>query len=74
MPKAIHDRGLLRPVDIARLQRVFDEVCRRRDVLPESAEAREIALTLLALYEGGMTNEEMLLCALAFPRPEQRSA
>lgn len=74
MPKAIHDRGLLRPVEISKLQRVFDEVCRSREVLPESAQAREIALTLLALYEGGMTDEEMLLSATAFPRPEQRSA
>lgn len=74
MPKAIHDRGLLRPVDISKLQRVFDEVCRSREVLPESAQAREIALTLLALYEGGMTDEEMLLSATAFRRPEQRSA
>jgi hypothetical protein len=74
MPKAIHDRGLLRPVDIARLQHVFDEVCRRREILPETQEAREVALTLLALYEGGMTDEDMLLSATAFPRPEQRSA
>jgi hypothetical protein len=74
MPKAIHDRGLLRPVDISKLQRVFDAVCRRRNVPPETPEAREIALTLLALYEGGMTDEAMLLAATAFPRPEQRSA
>ena len=74
MPKAIYDRGLMRPVDIARLQRVFDEVCRRREVLPETEEAREIALTLMALYEGGMTDEDMLISATAFPRPEQRSA
>ena len=74
MPKPIHDRGLHRPADIALLQRVFDEVCRRREVLPETPEAREIALTLLALYEGGMTDEAILLSATAFPRPEQRSA
>ena len=74
MPKAIHDRGLLRPIDIERLQRVFDEVCRRREVPPQTQEAREIALTLLALYEGGMTDEDALLSATAFPRPEQRSA
>ena len=74
MPKAIHDRGLLRPVDIARLQHVFDEVCRRREILPETQEAREVALTLLALYEGGMTDEAMLVSALAFRRPEQNSA
>jgi hypothetical protein len=74
MPKAIHDRGLLRPADISKLQRVFDEACRSREVSPETAEAREIALTLLALHEGGMTDEEMLLSATAFPRPERRSA
>lgn len=74
MPKPIHDRGLLRPVDVSRLQQVFDEVCRRRDIVPETEEAREVALTLLALYEGGMTDEDMLLAALAFRRPEQHSA
>ena len=49
MPKPIHDRGLLRPVDVSRLQSVFDEVCSRRNIVPETEEAREVALTLLAL-------------------------
>jgi hypothetical protein len=74
MPKQIHNRGLLRPADMQRLQRVFDEVCRRREVLPEIPDAREIALTLLALYEGGMTGEDMLVSAMAFSPPETKSA
>jgi hypothetical protein len=57
-----------------RLQRVFDEVCRRREVLPETPDAREIALTLLALYEGGMTGEDMLVSAMAVSPPETKSA
>ena len=33
MPKSVYDRGLLKPADIARLQRVFDEACKRREAL-----------------------------------------
>ena len=74
MPKSIYDRGLLKPDDIARLQRVFDEACRRRDVHPESTEARELALTLLALHNAGMVDEEMLMEAVGFRRLEPKSA
>ena len=74
MPKSIYDRGLLRPVEIARLQRVFDETCRRREVSTVSAEAQEIARTLLVLHNAGMSDERDLLDALAFPVPERRSA
>jgi hypothetical protein len=74
MPKSIYDRGLLKPDDIARLQRVFDEACRRREAHPESAEARELALTLLALHNAGMVDEEMLMEAVGFRRLEPKSA
>lgn len=68
MPKSVYDRGLLKPREIARLQRVFDEACRRREALPDSDEAREIALTLLALHNAGMVDEDALIGAVAFPR------
>jgi hypothetical protein len=74
MPKSIYDRGLLKPDDIARLQRVFDEACRRRDVHPDSAEAREVALNLLALHNAGMVEEDMLMEAVGFRRLEPKSA
>ena len=74
MPKSIYDRGLLKPADIARLQRVFDEVCLRRTAQPDSPEAREIALTLLALHNAGMVEEDMLMEAVGFRRLDPKSA
>jgi hypothetical protein len=74
MPKSVYDRGLLKPADIAKLQRVFDEACRRREALPDSAEAREIALNLLALHNAGMIEEDMLMEAVGFRRLEPKSA
>jgi hypothetical protein len=73
MPKSVYDRGLLKPADIARLQRVFDEACRRREAHPDSAEARDIALTLLALHNAGMLEEDMLMDAVGFRRLDVRS-
>jgi hypothetical protein len=74
MPKSVYDRGLLKPDDIARLQRVFDEACQRREAHPESTEARELALTLLALHNAGMIDEDMLMEAVGFRRLEPKSA
>ena len=74
MPKSVYDRGLLKPAEVATLQRVFDEACRRREVHPESAEAREIALNLLALHNAGMIDEDMLREAVGFRRLEPKSA
>lgn len=74
MSKSVYDRGLLKPADIARLQRVFDEACLRRAARPDLPEAREIALTLLALHNAGMVDEEMLTDAVGFRRLEPKSA
>ncbi len=74
MPKSVYDRGLLRPADIARLQRVFDEACKRREAHPDSTEAREMALNLLALHNAGMVDEDMLMEAVGFRRLEPKSA
>ncbi|MBZ9675161.1 hypothetical protein [Mesorhizobium sp. ES1-1] len=74
MPKSVYDRGLLKPADIAKLQRVFDEACRRREALPDSPDAREIALNLLALHNAGMVEEDMLMEAVGFRRLEPKSA
>jgi hypothetical protein len=74
MSKSVYDRGLLKPADIAKLQRVFDEACRRREAHPDSTDAREIALNLLALHNAGMVEEEMLMEAVGFRRLEPKSA
>ena len=54
MPKSIYDRGLLRPADIARLQRVFDEACKRREAHPDSADARNLPRDVRAGGSGAM--------------------
>ena len=74
MTKSVYDRGLLKPAEVATLQRVFDEACRRREAHPDSADARELALTLLALHNAGMVDEEMLMEAVGFRRLEPKSA
>lgn len=74
MSKSVYERGLLKPAEVASLQRVFDEACRRREAHPDSAEAREIALTLLALHNAGMVEEDMLMEAVGFRRLEPKSA
>ena len=74
MPNSVHDRGILKPADIAKLQRIFDEACALVEANPDSEEAREIALTILALHNAGMVDEETLRDAVCFRRPETRSA
>ncbi|MBE7183002.1 MAG: hypothetical protein INR68_01180 [Methylobacterium mesophilicum] len=74
MPKSLYERGLLRPVEIERLKRVFDRACAAREVMAESEEGKELALTILALHNAGMADEEALIAALAYQRPEARSA
>lgn len=68
MPKSVYDRGLLKPDEVAKLKRVFDEACLRRDIEPSSEEARELALTVLALHNAGMINEDELTATVGFRR------
>lgn len=42
--------------------------------MAESEEGKELALTILALHNAGMADEEALIAALAYQRPEARSA
>lgn len=74
MPKSLYERGLLRPADVAMLQRVFDEACAMRDTLPDSEEARDIALNILALHNAGMQQEDELLSAIGFRRVEAKAS
>jgi hypothetical protein len=73
-PIPVQERGLLKPAEIAALCRVFDEACKMRNALPDSEEAKEIALTLLALRNAGMVSEDALREAVAFRRIDQHSA
>jgi hypothetical protein len=59
---------MLRPVDLAKLQRVFDEACRHCEAEPGSDEAKEIALRLLALHDAGLVEEDLLVAATAFSK------
>lgn len=68
MPKSIYDRGLLKPSEVAKLQRVFDRTCAVRGESPDSPEARDIALSIMALYHAGMEDETALSDALSFRR------
>ncbi len=72
--KSLYDRGLLRPTEVAKLQRVFDQACVTRHVVPDSENGRELALTLLALHNAGMVDEELLTAAVAFSPPERKRA
>ncbi len=74
MPTSIYDRGILRPADIAKLRRIFDEACALVEADPGSGDAREIALTILALHNAGMVEEETLRNAVCYRRPVSRSA
>lgn len=74
MPKPICDRGLLTRAEVGRLQRVFDEACRRLEAAPDSAEAHEVALRLLALHNAGMVDEATLVDAASAFRPAALTA
>ena len=66
MSTPIHNRGSLRPTQIAMLRRVLEAACLNRQVDPDSGAGKELALTLLALFNAGMVNEGSLTDAVAF--------
>lgn len=68
MADSLYDRGIIKPADLATLKRVFDEACVQREALPETSEAKDIALVILALYNAGMRDEETLKDAVCFRR------
>jgi hypothetical protein len=74
MPNSVYDRGILKPADIAKLRKIFDEACALIEIEPDSGDAREIALTILALHNAGMVEEETLRNAVCYRRPVSRSA
>jgi hypothetical protein len=69
MPNSIYDRGVLKPTEIAKLKRVFDEACRVGHIEQETSRARDTALTILALYNAGMVDEQSLREATCIERP-----
>lgn len=74
MAESLYDRGILKPVDLSTLKRVFDEACTQRGTLPETSEAKDIALVILALYNAGMRDESMLKDAVCFRRGGSEAA
>lgn len=74
MPKSIYQRGILKPAEIAILKRVFDEACKAGHIEPESDTARETALTILALYNAGLVDEQSLRNAVCIERPAEKTA
>jgi hypothetical protein len=51
----------LSPGELAFLQRLFDDVCRRRGIDKNSREAAVIAATMVDLYRLGVHDERQLL-------------
>ena len=69
MSAPIHNRGNLKPADIAMLRRVLETACINRQIESGTEDAKELALTLLALFNAGMTDEDLLTTAVAFRIP-----
>ncbi|APH74431.1 hypothetical protein [Aquibium oceanicum] len=71
--KAIYERGTLRPSEIDLLQRALVVVCARRKTKLESEDGRKLALDLIALFEGGMRDEQDLINTFGYrPRSEEK--
>lgn len=62
--------SILYPEDLARLQRVFDEVCADGCHATNSVEAQLIAGTLINLFQKGTCDEAMLLAELRLRRQD----
>jgi hypothetical protein len=56
--------GVIGPLELARLQQIFDDACRFADVRPDSAEAEDLATVLMAAYRTGIRGKEILFCTL----------
>ena len=50
------------------LQRIFDEVCARRNVVKGSVAAKDTAATLISLFQSGIRTERQLLMMLSGSR------
>ncbi|KQU72392.1 hypothetical protein ASC75_23685 [Aminobacter sp. DSM 101952] len=54
----------LLPQDVELLQTVFDRVCDERGEDPSSVWANAIARTLIAVYQAGVRDEELLVAVI----------
>lgn len=59
--------GIADPDQLSMLVRVLDNYCSQAGLLLHSPEREHIAATIMALYEGGMTDEGRLAAALPAP-------
>lgn len=58
------------PQDIALLQTVFDRICDERGEDPNSGWANAIARTLIAAWQAGVREEEMLVAIIPGRKPK----
>jgi hypothetical protein len=56
--------GIVRPEELALLQRVFDKACQRLKHSPNDEEADAIAVDIIGTFMSGVTDEETLLQAV----------
>ncbi len=59
------DDWVIYPSDFELLQRVFDEVCAKRQIDPHSDYAEYLASRIVALFQQGITDEDEIKARLA---------
>ena len=59
---------ILKPDDLVAVGHVHTDVCEARGIEPHSAEAEEIALTIMAFYQSGVRDEQFLGAAMGLKR------
>lgn len=64
--------GIADPGQLAMLTRVLNAYCDQRGIFANSPEREHLAATLIALYEGGMTDEMQLAASLSMQSPVGR--
>lgn len=57
-------RGIIDPAELSLLQKVFNELCRGRELDPDGEEAAACARRLLALFQAGIRDTQKLLAML----------
>ena len=61
----IHQRPGFEPHDLVVLERVLDEILRRRSIARDSDAASKIAADIISLFEHGIRREQQLLAMLS---------
>ena len=65
MPLSRH-KGVFEPADLEMIQRVFDQLCKKRLLLPaDTVEREELAAEIVDVYRHGVHDEAGLMQALS---------